>query len=240
MKCIRKSPEEPQELIQYKSRFANRPTPPTWNEFKKSPDRVGPVKDSLRRDQLGLCAYCEVSLTSDNQSVEHLVPRSLDHSRELDWQNILLICLGDEKAPPPKELSCGQARNQARSPEVLNPLRIPPGEPLFAVESQNGKLSVDEKSCGRACVSPELVRSTIISLNLVADRLSMARLRLVETLEEEIKSLVDSGQSFPEAEKIVAAQQFQPNMPWPQFFTTIRCNLGNAAENRLREINFEG
>lgn len=240
MKRIRKSVEDPKALKVYKVRFANRPTPPTWNEFKKQPERVGPVKCILRNDQRGLCAYCEIRLAKGNESVEHIVTRDSDHDRELDWQNLLLICFGGERTPPPKELSCGQARNRAGSSIVLNPLQIPAHEPLFILKNQTGELSADEGSCQRAQVDAELVRSSVINLGLNVRRLANARLRVLETIEEEVGKLVDAGRSFPEAEQLLAADWFQPNKAWPDFFTTVRCKLGEAAEERLRIINFAG
>ena len=59
MKRVRKSPDEPQELADYRARFALAPVPPTWKEFNKDPRRRESVKNRLREDQRGLCAYCE-------------------------------------------------------------------------------------------------------------------------------------------------------------------------------------
>lgn len=240
MKRVRKSINEPSELTAFRVRLARQPSPPLWSQFKSDPTRTRPVKEQLRADQSGLCAYCEVKLSEGNETVEHFVPRAKDHGRELDWQNLLLVCGGDEKSPPPKEFSCGHARNYAGSPVVLNPLNIPAGERLFTLESRTGKLNPDAPSCGRCGVSEQLVQATIRDLGLSVSRLSRARLRILETIDQQIAALVSAGSTFDEAERQLASEQFLPNATWPEFFTTLRWRLGDAAENRLTEIGYNG
>jgi len=238
VKRISKSADEPAELAAYRDRFAKQR--PLWNAFKKDSNRTGPVKDALRNDQRGLCAYCEVKLSPGNETVEHIVSRDKDHDRELDWQNLLLVCYGDEKSPPPKEFSCGHARNFAGSPEVLNPLLIPASERLFAVDGRTGELRPDLAACDRSGVPRHLVQSTLDSLGLRVSRLSRARLRVLETLEEQIARLNDGGLPFDLAERQLAGEQFSAHAEWPEFFTTLRWRLGAAAEARLAEIHFQG
>lgn len=240
MKRISKSAGEPTELSAYRLRLSSQPSPPTWNQFKSNSNRTRPVKDALRTDQRGLCAYCEIRLAPGNESVEHIIRRDADHERELDWQNLLLVCLGDEKTPPPKELSCGHARNAAGSSDVLNPLQIPADERLFIVESRTGHLHPDVDSCARSGISAELVQASIVNLGLSVSRLARTRVRLLETLEEGVAALVDSGLSFQEAESQLACEQFRPDSDWPEFFTTLRWKLGTAAEERLKKISYNG
>src|ERR1051325_1203542 len=99
MKRISKSINEPPEIADFRIRFLNQPTPVSWNQFKRDSTRTRPVKFALRNDQRKLCAYCEIKLYADNETVEHIVPRSADQNRELDWQNLLLVCAGDERTP---------------------------------------------------------------------------------------------------------------------------------------------
>jgi hypothetical protein len=148
--------------------------------------------------------------------------------------------LGDERTPPPKEFSCGHARNFAGSPTVLNPLEIPPAERLFVVESRTGNLHPDADSCGRSGISVEFVQATIKSLGLCVSRLARTRLRVLETLENEMAALVSDGLTFQEAERQLASEQFRPDDEWPAFFTTLRWKLGNAAEERLKGIAYNG
>src|SRR5688572_11053263 len=211
MKRVSKSLVEPKELADYRNRWAARPNPPTWNEFKGRKHESAAVRSTLRSDQRGLCAYCEVKLSPGNESVEHIIPRATDHSRELDWQNLLLVCCDDERTPPPKEFSCGHARNFAGSPPVINPLEIPAAERLFVVESRTGKLNADVTSCDRAGIAVQLVQSTIGDLGLSASRLSRARLRILETIDQQITELVAKGLTFEQAEHQLVEEQFLPN-----------------------------
>ena len=71
-------------------------------------------------------------------------------------------------------------------------------------------------------------------------RLARARLRVLETLEEEMADLVSVGLTFREAERQLATEQLRLNAEWPEFFTTLRWRFGNAAEERLKEIAYNG
>ena len=59
MKRVVKSPDEPPVLAEYKRDNAHIPANLVWARYKKRPDRREPVKEPLRTDQRGLCAYCE-------------------------------------------------------------------------------------------------------------------------------------------------------------------------------------
>ena len=110
----------------------------------------------------------------------------------------------------------------------------------IAVASRTGVLHPDTDSCGRSGFSLNLVRATIESLGLCVSRLARARLRVLETLENELNDLVSDGLTFQEAERQLANEQFRPDAEWPEFFTTLRWRLGNAVEERLKEIDYNG
>jgi uncharacterized protein (TIGR02646 family) len=190
MKRVHKSHPEPQELADYRARLAKRPTPPSWKEFTSDPRRREPVKTRLRDDQRGLCAYCENRLIPEDESVEHFVPRSSDHARELDWSNLLLCCAGGgrplpEEAPdastrydPGSPKTCGHAKLANPSP-LLNPLEVPAFPPLFSFSSETGAILPDEANCRTAGVDVSLAGQTITVLGLRAGRLNRARLSVL-------------------------------------------------------------
>lgn len=43
-------------------------------------------------DQFGLCAYCCKQIDKSNSMNEHLIPRDKDHTKELDFSNIVASC----------------------------------------------------------------------------------------------------------------------------------------------------
>ena len=75
-------------------------------------------------------------------------------------------------------------------------------------------------------------------LNLNCDRLASKRKLLVFNIEHNKKTLRQRGVPASDyAEKLVN-RYF--SMEWPEFFTTLRCCLGNAAEDYLHSANYQG
>jgi uncharacterized protein (TIGR02646 family) len=251
MKRIRKSQPEPTELADYRARFAKAPKPPGWNDFKADQHRREPVKDRLREDQRGLCAYCENALIPVDESVEHFVARRTDHARELDWSNLLLTCAGGER-PLPEDVpdaaarfdasgskSCGHAK-LATNAEILNPLDLPAFPRVFRFKSENGDIVPDLAACLDAGVDAGVAEQTLTWLNLRARRLSRARVALLEELLRQLATDgVDSAFTSARSREI-SAEQIPATGHLPAFFTTIRWFLGQGAEAHLQAIGFEG
>ena len=64
------------------------------NDFPKNE-----VKEILLHEQHGICAYCMRRIRMDNHSrVEHLVPLSRNKDKAIDYNNMLGVCDGGEKA----------------------------------------------------------------------------------------------------------------------------------------------
>jgi uncharacterized protein (TIGR02646 family) len=251
MKHITKSQPEPTELRDYRARFADAPTPPTWNDFKADPRRREPVKIRLRQDQRGLCAYCENALIPQDESVEHFVATSVDHTRELDWSNLLLCCGGGER-PLPEDVDDAAVRFEAGGPKtcghsklanhavILNPLRLPASFCLFRFSSENGEIHPDVACCQSAGIADAEAEQTITVLNLRAGRLNRAR----HALLGELLAQLDTDGAGPvfssERAREIAAQQIPATGKLPAFFTTIRWFLGQDAETHLQAIGFTG
>lgn len=250
MKHVRKSQPEPPQLADYRSRFALAPKPPSWNEFKKDPRRREPVKDSLRLDQRGLCAYCETRLVLGDESVEHVIAKSADHTRELDWSNLLLCCAGGER-PFPEDLSdaawrgeagtrtCGHAK-LASQLSILNPLEIPRFPRLFRFNSEDGAIQPDNDQCHSARIDAALAEQTISVLGLRAGRLNRARLAIFDELLDQLSAATASPAFSAAREREIATEQISAAGDLPAFFTAIRWFLGEAAETHLRAVDFRG
>ncbi len=251
MKHVRKSQPEPQELADYRARFASAPRPPSWNEFKKAPERREPVKKRLRDDQRGLCAYCEHRLVPEDESVEHFVPKSADHARELDWSNLLLCCAGGER-PLPEDLpdartrfdphsakTCGHAKRTNLLP-ILNPLEVQAFPRLFRFGSETGAIQPDEDGCRSAGVDSNLAEQTIAVLSLRAGRLNRARSAVLEELLSQLASDGTAPAFSTDRAREISMQQMPATGALPTFFTTIRWFLGPAAESHLAAIGYQG
>ncbi len=251
MKRVRKSPDEPQELADYRRRFALAPASPMWSDFKKDPRRGDPVKNRLRNDQRGLCVYCESVVSRGNESVEHFVPRSAGCGDELAWSNLLLCCLGGE-TPTPDDVSdtnshsgpssrktCGHAKLGSLDP-ILNPLGIPAFPRLFRFASGTGAIQSDQDCCAAAGLDVALVERTIEILNLRAGRLNRARQAVLDELLRQFAADAEDPAFSPERSLRIAAEQIPAAGTLPAFFTAIRWFLGQGAERHLHAIDFDG
>ncbi len=211
--------------------------------FKKNNDRRDAIRERLRDDQRGLCAYCENTLVEQDESVEHLVPRSAGLEYELDWNNLVLCCLGGER-PISEDVpdaavrydsdgsrSCGHAKKRHPRP-VVNPRSLPVSPRLFRFSSEDGRILCDEASCVAAGVAVEEVEMAITTCGLRAGRLNRARLAVINELE----GMLANG----DAERQIAEDILPADGYLPAFFTTIRWYLGQDAEDHLQSINFAG
>lgn len=251
MKRVLKTQPEPQELADYKRDNAHIPVNFVWSRFKKRDDRREPVKTRLRDDQRGLCAYCENSLISQDESVEHFVARDADHSRELDWTNLLLCCAGGERPLPEdvadgdvrydasRSYTCGHAKRNSRS-AILNPLDLPHSPRLFKFKTENGEIVPDEAECAKAGVDAQLAHDTITVLGLKARRLNEARLSIMNKLIEEMAEVSATAPFTLNRERELAGMYLPQAGFLPAFFTTVRFTLGAGAEMHLTAIGFQG
>jgi len=193
LKRVRKSLPEPQELADFRQRFAAAPRSPTWREFAADPRRREPIRRRLREDQRGLCAYCESSISPGNECVEHFVAKSIDHARELDWSDLLVCCLGGEKYASEEienragsshyepARTCGHSKMGSPN-SILNPRAIPLHPRLFYFALGTGEIRADLDCCRSAGIEASLAEQTILTLNLRAKRLNRARLALLDEL----------------------------------------------------------
>jgi len=156
--------------------------------------------------------------------------------------------------PLPKNLSCDAYKDRlvqmgglpvACEGYLLNPLDIPAFPQLFAFEKGTWCLKPDEEGCAFVDIpgnayetTKELVSFTINNLNLNCDRLKDLRKRLVYNVERNIKKLRESGYKPADMPERLVQRYFRNK--WPEFFTTLRCLLGDAAEEYLASINYQG
>ena len=268
MKKVRKG-LAPEALLEYSSARPN----VTWEQMNNDNAHGGgqaahECRNQAIRDQNGLCAYCEISISSDlprHRRIEHFHPKSDiegTHNWSLDWGNMLAVCDGGSSSsqdarrihPLPGNLSCDAHKDRmiqtGKLPvscegHLLNPLSIPVFPNLFELDKGTGHFRPNESSCATVEIpdnnyetTAAMVGETITLLNLNCDRLASKRKLLVNNIEHNKKTLRKKGVPTSEyAEKLVN-RYF--NMEWPEFFTTLRCCLGIAAENYLHSIDYQG
>lgn len=244
MKKIRELKDPTPGLAEYLDLVGNNAN---WAEFRShmSGASYEELRESLTRNQHGLCAYCEIEINGWRRQVEHVVPRSDGTSgkaKTFDMDNLIACCLGGT-APvtgsrrggrKPGRLSCGQAKGNQWDPHILNPREIPDLPSLMRV-IDNGVIEADETACEVAGFLPELVTRTIEILNLNSERLRLAREKRWDGLQEELGQVYDA--SDPEVVNDWMRSELTPDEAGclVQFFTTSRSYFAPLSEDILAE-----
>lgn len=85
--------EEPDEFKEWKRQYTiDKKVQPKYENLRGEPYHN--LKETILKEQLGLCCYCCKSIATYNAHIEHFVPRSKDETLELDYQNLLVSCNG--------------------------------------------------------------------------------------------------------------------------------------------------
>ncbi len=255
MKKVRKG-AEPHLLQTYRQHHSLN----TWEQYKRDDARKEAVSDTLKHDQAGICAYCEIKLLPTDQSgeadfrVEHFHPKSdhtTAHNWHLDWQNLLGCCHGGSQRNvvdganrfTKSDYSCDVPKGKkVLDGIILNPLHLPAFPPLFVTERSTGCLKVHGQNCQSATVSEQQAAATIAELRLDSARLNRFRKTILDELNLQMKQLTSAGLSVEDALTQLATIFLRKDTQqhWPAFFTTIRSYLGPVAERHLHHINYSG
>lgn len=252
MKRVRKSLQPPQVILDYFTQYSKAPAQLTWVKFKNNNARRDAVRNQLRMDQRGLCAYCEIRLILSDESVEHFMPKFAGMQYELAWDNLLLCCCGGEERPLPEDVedaafrydpqsdpTCGRAKLNDMTP-IFHPLNLPAFPRIFRFSSERGEIFPDDAACIAQGIDPGLAETTIDKLGLRSGRLNRARLAVSTALLEMLEDGGGSEAFTPELEHEIAIQQIPSTGDLPAFFTTIRWTLGEGGETYLKSIGFNG
>lgn len=261
MKIIKKK-AEPHRLKKYRRKYPAQ----TWQKIPRQLRRFCRYK--CMKQQGNICCYCECNLQHPTIKnfcrVEHFHQKSdtapTGKNWNLDWQNMLAACNGQTEQnkrgiyPHPNNLSCDAYKNYLIQKGALpvqcegllmSPLQLSAFPNLFKVDFGTGELFPDDYACsqviipGNKCTTTkELVQNTIDNLNLNCDRLCDNRKTVLRFINNRIAQARMTGKNPATALLIIVKQYFFKK--WPEYFTTIRCRLGQYAEDYLRSISFQG
>ncbi|MFY9344567.1 MAG: retron system putative HNH endonuclease [Planctomycetota bacterium] len=108
---------EPDELRRWRA-SGNENWTPTYEDLRPSLKAI--VKGALLAEQGFVCCYCERRIAAEIRGleashIEHLVPQSVDETRDLDYGNLLCSC----SSPPAQH--CGERRGAQDLP--IHPLQ---------------------------------------------------------------------------------------------------------------------
>ena len=248
----------PPSLARYATIFPNA----TWEAMRNDAANMGDIayaetRSHLLKDQKNLCAYCECELNGDlshTVRTEHFHPKSdtsSKHNWHLDWQNLLVTCIGGERECDafhlPENLSCDASKKDAiHDGDILNPLRLPPFPAAFCYDMRTGELVPNTKFCSDHPALPgntlsstfELLQNTLQVLNLNCDRLCQARLKVSRYLEHQKKQFRERHIKASVALRSLTQCYF--SRQWPAYFTVLRHCLQPYAEEYLHSVNYQG
>lgn len=234
------------------------------------PSGLKAIQQALYEDQGGLCAYCELELIPKfDFRVSHFHPKRAkgeEGSRawELRWDNMHGVCNGGEvfyylkperyvKDQVDEDKHCDTViGNVVLDDEILNPLSLPANLRLFQyreVPLTAGKLGLeieaDQVNCSVAkylgepgCT--ERAQRTISLLHLNSSNLKSMREALYEEIKTRIDKYISDGDDLPAALGKLSEIAFSNAAKWPEFFTVWRWALRDKAEEKLKNIDYNG
>lgn len=151
--------------------FAAHPAPadPTaaWDAFGGREE----IRTALKPVQRGICPYCEESLDAWGFHIDHVVPKSRDHSGTFRFTNLVLCCIESEELANISGASCGHYRKSRFDPALF----IKPTEAnctSFFSCKQNGEL---QPAAGLLQAERDRADYMIRELNLKCERLNRRR-----------------------------------------------------------------
>ncbi|MCK6503248.1 hypothetical protein L6R53_07610 [Myxococcota bacterium] len=126
-------------------RIQKGPPPAAIAELRRTPgatwvsvhgDQKAAMREAARREQRGLCAYCNQRVwVEGDATMEHWVPRSDPSCDPFAWEHLLLVCAGGQAAAP----HCDRRRGD--QPLTLHPARPVPDPEAAARYLADGRVT---------------------------------------------------------------------------------------------------
>lgn len=162
------------------------------------------VKDALKLETSGKCAYCEAKVTDvAHGDIEHVTPKSADRAKTFDWKNLTFSCQ-----------LCNQ--NKTNKEGIIDPYIEEPSDHIFFAgafakgKTPDGTRTVLELKLNR----PSLIESRNREIERYADQLE--KVFLIEedrTKDLLIRSMLDdlkTGRPEFVAACLVVLAQYKP------------------------------
>lgn len=258
MKIIKKG-DEPNLLSIYKRENPNS----DWkNGFRQNAGAEAnqSVRDALKNEQFGLCVYCEIDLKDsggigfDDFRVEHFFPENpkAGESRgdginyALHWPNLFGCCTGgnvphvvesEERYSNPHTHCDVPKMNNDWTAIILDPTVDIPAFPSLFEFNEEGTISVSD-SCPQEI--KEKANKSIEYLKLNTKKIERFRSATIQKIRDELLSFPE--ENLPAVLNELSEAYLCPdnNGKLSPFFSTIRWYLGPAAEDVLRESEYNG
>ena len=236
-------------MTDYLSQEQSQPTFRKFHDYDNG-SAYRELRDTLAETQHGLCGYCEINLLKDDLQIEHFIPQSAGEEgqrRAVDHSNMIACCKGGDQAnlfgtdtacpdseryivPMKKSRSCGTARGNTVSPDLIDPRTLPPLPSLFRVQI-DGRIVPDPRACAQHGIQESRVERTIEILALNVRRLKANRAAKWENLNE----VWGEDLNDPHMAELAAKTELLPDAAGqlPKYFTTSRSYFSATGENVL-------
>ncbi|SDN23151.1 TIGR02646 family protein [Janthinobacterium sp. OK676] len=232
----------------------------TWKQLKNNAREVyDEVKERLREDQHGLCAYCEIDLVKGNDlglddfRVEHFFPKSPHNpppNRSLEWRNLLGVCTGGnakgicipERFSSPDHSCDVPKADHNWTTLILNPLVDIPSFPLiFNFDESTGEMAVETAVCSPNIIAKANESIHRLRLNSCA-RLLRNRKAVIDSLRDQVVASLEAGQDMDTLMNDLAKAHLpgKDDQSWPAFFTCLRWFFGPSADQLLIAMPYDG
>lgn len=132
----------------------------------------GSLREALLRDQGWLCCYCMGRIDADRMKIEHWAAQETHPERQIDYQNLLGACPGNEGAPRGQQHCDTHKGSRALT---IHPADTQRSCETLIVYRSDGSIDAD---------LPEIRRDLDETLNLNVRRLKENRKAVLEALKE--------------------------------------------------------
>lgn len=208
-----------------------------WEAFRnEQPEAYKAARDQLYGNQAGLCAYCEIKLATNNQQIEHIIPKSMslpDRDYTFEFSNFLLCCRGgtNTSSPRPDEYStdpslavnrsCGEKKGAYFGSDFISPCHLP-AIPVFELHyhpDDGVSFKVDPEVCAQHAIDPEKIEKTMDILGLNCPRLKRNRKVVWNMIQAELNTLPNREDEYAIME-LAEAHLVPVNGECPPYVTT--------------------
>lgn len=191
-----------------------------FQKFRKKKE-YDSIKSKLINDQGYICCYCNARVLENGSTIEHIIPKSIDHTNVLEYSNLLIACNGgreerkknDDKENYPNYCDAFRGSNKLDFSPLENKCWL-----AFHYDIENGSISGNNFEAN----------NVINTLNLNCNILKKNRKSAYEVLFDDIHELLSNKElemiwdSFWEKDSL--------NMYNPYFYSILYCIYNNIGK----------
>lgn len=193
MKQINKA-KEPASLLEHRKK-----THANYDNYSEKDD----LRDSLVKEQGYICCYCmqRISPNADKMKIEHNKPQKKYPHKQLDYQNLLASCKGNDGGPKHLPRHCDTSKGEQEI--TINP----------ADKSRNCETLIKYKSNGRIYSDDPIINKELNDiLNLNTQTLVNYRKAIIDQVKKEITCIKGRKSAWSDLDIKTKIKQYETKM----------------------------